>query len=481
MNVSPIQLKNHMNQCDCSCLSISHLSNNLNLNWHERIVKRLGIWETQLDKFIPPFKLQNSYDEMMSEITKASFDWKEFNNWLENKGNGNWYSQLATFLVKLPLKTARNILQLIGNIIAIGFCVPLEAIMHPMKAPLQIAKLLTLLVHNLIQPETWTKAGAGILGSSLANAAVASNPFHILAIAIGGALVIGGISIGTLKVTLLSQQQDRWNTSSIYFTQQMKNTSEHLLTGFCLGLLIEGAQRVIRSCQKVHHNFKHGRNVNRVNQENQHAQQVVDAKNQKTLTASKNNYIDTEKNNFLNKYELPKPEEYDNELNSFTVRWRPGRADVSIKDLPEGELVRENIQTGVQRVTKDIWCDGHYNKVFGQGYYNDFNIWIEEEGFHDVWISGHSETIAINIPIYEEFFGYRVPVSFSNWNKPPLLPSPTPMPLPIKPPFPAALRLSDEQLQVLGIGPAINDKLEQSKACSPKLMPGATCFRRFTA
>lgn len=451
MNASAVQINN----CQCPIPHfVDNLLDNISIvNWKEHTVKQLEKWETKLDKFLPPFNFQNSYDRMMEEITKAFSKLRKFDHWLENNSQGNWYSRLATFLAKLPLKAARNILQLISNIILTACRIPFDIAMHPIKTPLKLAKLIIMLVHSLTQPETWTKMGSGIVGSSLANIAVTSNPLSIFSIAIGGALILGGISIGTLKTALFAQKQERWNNAKNYLTQQVQETSEALFTGFCLSLLIEGIQQLIRACQKAHHEGKHSRNVDRVNKENQQAQNAVNSQNQKAITDSKMNHTNHAKDEFLNKYQLPNPEKYDNHVNSFTVRWRPGRTDIDIKELPEGALIRENLQTGVQTIRKTVVTPGHYQTVYVSGYYNSADQFIDGS-YRWVWVDEHLAEEITKIPIYEQFFGYRVPVSFSDWTSPSLLPAPTLIPLPIKPALSAALRLSNAQTMTLAAAAA---------------------------
>lgn len=230
-------------------------------SWHQRIIKKLDRCEVKLDKFLPNFQCQIAYDQFHAELMPKAELNNPFNDWLKSNGHGNWYEQLATFLAKLPVKAARNVLRLVLNVIQAAVAIPSYALMHPLKSCVKLAKLLVALAHSLTQPETWSKLGISIVGSALGHATVTSNPISIIAIAFGGALAVAGISLGTLKTALLAEKGMQMEKVQSYLSSQMQKLPEDFLTGYFTVLLLEGIQQVMRGCQKVARWSKHQFNI----------------------------------------------------------------------------------------------------------------------------------------------------------------------------------------------------------------------------
>lgn len=455
------------------------------MRWDERLIKRVEKSEVELDRILPNFNFQNRYDQLMAEIEREfnspNNSWNQFNAWLEDNGHGNWNSQLGIFLAKLPLKAARNILRLFIKVLKTAMQAPLWVLMHPLKAPLELAKLLVVLVQNLIQPETWTKMGLGVIGTSLANATCSYNPIGVFGIGIGAALTISGISVGTLKTALYAKKDVRWNTTKSYLVEQAKSISEDLLTGYCLGLLIHGTQKIIRECQKAHHNAKYEHNVQvvkdqnnqlirDVNAKNAHAIDEINRKNADILKNSKNAYIDQKSSEFFDKYKFPSADKYSKNDQGFSVRWPIEKAygsNLPMTDIPEGKFVVESLQTGVSETHTNVWIDGFYTPEM-RLVQTDHWINIDNQlqyipakyEYVQQWHHGHWADSVTTTPIYEKFVGYNVAVK--GWTPPSLLKMPTPLPaptlkpLPVKPPLPKAIKVGDANIQLMGIAPAIN-------------------------
>ncbi len=79
----------------------------------DRIITKLSIWDCKLDTILPNFFFQNKLDEIGRFIQQKFEPLKKFNQWLDSNGHGAWYQKLATFLVKLPMRSVRNIVQLL--------------------------------------------------------------------------------------------------------------------------------------------------------------------------------------------------------------------------------------------------------------------------------------------------------------------------------------------------------------------------------
>nr|NGX53505.1 hypothetical protein [Chlamydiota bacterium] len=115
-------------------------------SWEKHIFRELYRADAYLDRTIPNSQLQEKIDQLGREI-EAKFvrltHLEEFNTWLKLDGkNEDWYHQLAIFLAKLPIRSARNIIQLLYTTIKeILYCA-----VHPMKGMTELARLLTSLV-----------------------------------------------------------------------------------------------------------------------------------------------------------------------------------------------------------------------------------------------------------------------------------------------------------------------------------------------
>lgn len=220
----------------------------VNPSWHERIVIRLDNIEKRLDCLIPNRPVQNSFDKMCREIKEefASKDFDEFNRWIDSNGDGAWYCRLATFLAKLPLRVARNMLGLIGSLIKTLIKWSAYAMMHPMKAPIELAKKLVDLIHALTQPATWSRIGAGTLGASLGQAFAVGNPLSAITMAIAIAMIIGGVTIETLKAALEAHPDSRKEKIVNHLLNEGHSLPEMMLTGLTTGLLIGGIQKLVQ-------------------------------------------------------------------------------------------------------------------------------------------------------------------------------------------------------------------------------------------
>ncbi len=214
----------------------------VNQPWHERAVAHLDNCKRKLDEKVPNSIIQNKIDALGREIENKFAPLKKFNDWLNKNEMGSWYKQLAMFLVKLPMKAVRNIVRLLYSIIKGVF----YTAVHPLKAGVKLAKLLVRLGHELTKPETLSKIGAGIMGASAGQALVTANPFALIGVGIGGAMVVGGISWGMLKAYFAAQGQQAGRTAALEnLLYQAKQLPEAALTGFCIGLLFGAIQRTM--------------------------------------------------------------------------------------------------------------------------------------------------------------------------------------------------------------------------------------------
>lgn len=204
----------------------------------KREIKQLS-WDEWIVSKVPGFEFQNKIDALGREIESKFKPLFDFNDWLNANTDGSWYKQLALFLVKLPLKAARNIISLLYNVIKSI----LNTAVHPVQSLVGLVKMVIALVKALARPETWSKIGAGIMGASAGQALAMGNPVSLIALGIGGALLVGGLSVSTFLAAL------REESVGEHLLNQAQELSEAALTGFLVGLLLGGVQRFVSDCQ----------------------------------------------------------------------------------------------------------------------------------------------------------------------------------------------------------------------------------------
>jgi len=210
----------------------------LGIKFRDRIIKRIHDFDAKIEAVLPNFLFQNKIDALSQEIKKIFQPLKAYNNWLQSNGHGSWYTQLATFLIKLPLRVQRDIIHLLYKIVS----ELLYAAVHPIKAMNQAATYLVTLVFELTRPEVWSKIGSGLVGVSSAQLlfqqlATPGNPISTIPLAIGGALVIAGMTVGPTCAAIRAPNGLKWEAFKRNIWIQMKELPDSIVTGFCMGLL----------------------------------------------------------------------------------------------------------------------------------------------------------------------------------------------------------------------------------------------------
>ncbi|NGX38420.1 MAG: hypothetical protein K1000chlam2_01593, partial [Chlamydiae bacterium] len=126
--------------------------------WAGRIVACLNACDAQVDALIPNnLQIQDTIDRFSNEIKEKFAPLVEFNQWLEASGNEDWHQHLAESLVKLPLRSARNVVSYLYSAIS----TILYTAVHPLKGLNHIAKSIVILLDELTKPENWSKIGCG--------------------------------------------------------------------------------------------------------------------------------------------------------------------------------------------------------------------------------------------------------------------------------------------------------------------------------
>lgn len=199
--------------------------------WNER-------WNDKLDEFLPNNSLQTSLDEFGRKIEELLQPAHQFSNWIDRTEDG-WFTNLSLSLVKLPLAAVRNVLRLIYNIAkALVYLA-----VHPIKFLVDALHFLTELIKSLAKPETYTKIGAGIVGSSLSQM-VFTGGVSCIGLALGVALIGIGLAAGAIVAHVKGESV----ADAAY--KQLKTIPECMLTGFLIGLVV-GALKQLFTAKHV--------------------------------------------------------------------------------------------------------------------------------------------------------------------------------------------------------------------------------------
>ena len=169
--------------------------------WIQRKIDGLGLYQTETAQVKTDEMIATN--EFAEKVEKKFSRLQRFDAWVRENADSkeNWYMQLATYLVKLPLRSAMNVLNLLYSVIE----TILYTAVHPIKSINRIMKMIVSLVNELGKPETWTKIGVGTIAMQLGQIAIFTNPISHMALAIGATLTIAGLSFGALKAAILNE------------------------------------------------------------------------------------------------------------------------------------------------------------------------------------------------------------------------------------------------------------------------------------
>lgn len=206
-------------------------------NWSQRAIA----WLNDVDfviLHIPNCCLQDDLDALARKVEYIISPITGFNSWINQNMGATWHTQFAIFLAKLPLKAARNIIQLLYNIIRTS-CF---ALAHPMRAMVHLSKLIVQLLDALTSPSVWPKIGAGMVGASFGHALAGGHPLALISIVIGSALIFGGLSITTVIAAV-----DRERKVKDTLFPLLNTLPEAALTGFFMGIITGAIQAKLQA------------------------------------------------------------------------------------------------------------------------------------------------------------------------------------------------------------------------------------------
>ncbi len=238
------------------------LSSASKTTWDARAIRKIDSWGKQfsqgmetganeINQFFKELHPKDALDRLGNKIEillKQAQDLTgltKLNAWLDKNEFREQYDHALTavviFLAKLPLRTARNILSLLMNIIRAA----VYTVVHPMKATVKLAKLFIELLKALTLPDTWTKMGAGVVGATLGQAAV-GNPLAPIGLIIGAAMACGGLCAGALAAAIRNKSKSGNEILAAVgdeLLRQIQQIPEAMLTGFLMGLMFGALNR----------------------------------------------------------------------------------------------------------------------------------------------------------------------------------------------------------------------------------------------
>lgn len=208
--------------------------------WASRVVTAMNSWDKELDRVLPNLELQTSLDQFADEIKKMFAPLDSVNKWLEENGHGDWQEKLAHSLIRLPVRSARNVLMglygIMSNIVYTAA--------HPLKGINHLAKEAVLLLDGFTKPENWSKSGLASMGASFGQSLVFANPLSTLGMGIGAALLAAGVSVDAFDAAIRAESGKEIEAIQANLLGQVQVAPEYLLTGLFTGLLLGGIRRM---------------------------------------------------------------------------------------------------------------------------------------------------------------------------------------------------------------------------------------------
>lgn len=203
-------------------------------SWYGRAKVTIKEWDQRLEDWMPNFMWQNRYDQFERSVHAKLEGLKRLNRLIDLPSDGPVVKQLLLFLVRLPLKVARNIIALLFDLLENI----VKSSVHPLKAGLRLADFMVDLVKALTKPESLSKMGAGILGAS-AGHMLLGNPVSTIGLFIGAALLLAGYG-WTFVEDFKNQVPIEMRLG------RLGSIIEAFCTGLALGLIAGSIQKALR-------------------------------------------------------------------------------------------------------------------------------------------------------------------------------------------------------------------------------------------
>lgn len=216
------------------------------------IIDLMDRFEAQLDVNLKDHCAQVETDRMADKIKKECAPlFESLKQWLEQKSEGNWEEQLKLSLVKLPIRSALNIMTSLYSLIGFIF----YTAVHPLKGTTHLVKAAIILMNELTKPEVWSKIGTGSVGMIIGQSLMMGSSFSLIGLVLAGALSVGGTSVDAFLSALKCEKGNEIEEIKEKLGAYLQNLPEAALTGFFSGLLIGGIRRI--TSQKITTVAKH--------------------------------------------------------------------------------------------------------------------------------------------------------------------------------------------------------------------------------
>ena len=217
-------------------------TNNNQVQWSDPIINSLNEIDDVIDEIFPNGDIQNKMDALGHQIKQEFSNLAKFDQWLEENGGKDWHEQLATYLVKLPMRSARNVVGMLYSVISTA----LYLSVHPMKGINHLAKEVIILMESLSKPEVWSKIGAGSIGAIAGHSFILGNPISLMGFGIGGALILAGVTVDSLTAAIEAEEGKELIGVKDKLKHYAAKLPENVLTGFFMGMLIGGIRRAVQ-------------------------------------------------------------------------------------------------------------------------------------------------------------------------------------------------------------------------------------------
>lgn len=211
--------------------------------WVTSSINFLDNLDPKINEGFPQNILQTNIDSLASQIKEKFSSLPNFDQWLQENNATEWYTQLATYLVKLPPKAALNAINGLYNLISQALYVAV----HPVAGLNSLAKSIILFLNELSKSENWAKMGAGSIGALTAQGLILGGPLSLIGLGIGGALIAGGLSAEYFTALSTAEEGAELDVLLDQIKKYAKQLPESFLTGVFTGLLIGGIRRAFSS------------------------------------------------------------------------------------------------------------------------------------------------------------------------------------------------------------------------------------------
>ena len=221
---------------------MSELNKINQVQWSDPIIHSLDNLDDVIDEIFPNSNVQEKIDALGHQIKQEFSNLAKFDQWLEENGGKDWHEQLATYLVKLPMRSARNVVGALYSVISTA----LYLSVHPMKGINHLAKEVIILMESLTKPEVWPKIGAGSIGAIAGQSFILGNPISLMGFGIGGALILAGVTVDSLTAAIEAEEGKELIGVKDKLKHYAAKLPENVLTGFFMGMLIGGIRRAVQ-------------------------------------------------------------------------------------------------------------------------------------------------------------------------------------------------------------------------------------------